>query len=237
GLRRTIACMDEEHPRTVASINNRSHLRQILNMEGLYRQNKAQNSPLKTLLEIIVKHRIEGLKNDKITCSESDPLQSTPTISSITSSPAVTPKLTDDAKTEDSTTAFAVSKHIKIRSAMGEICPSQPTYTSLLLETDRLSSQNQTSFWAYDSEDQKSQPQMTSLQDKESFIRREPEKKTFITESTQRSRTNRIRRGMMAGPIASTPQESNKKRQNRKLEVPQLLLRKDENRRFGDGLL
>ncbi|XP_042372420.1 probable ubiquitin carboxyl-terminal hydrolase MINDY-4 isoform X2 [Plectropomus leopardus] len=115
GLRRTIACMDEEHPRTAASINNRSHLRQILNMEGLYRQNKAQNSPLKTLLEIIVKHRIEGLKNDKITCSESDPLQSTPTISSITSSPAVTPKLTDDAKTEDSTTAFAVSKHIKMR--------------------------------------------------------------------------------------------------------------------------
>lgn len=40
GLRRTIACMDEEHPRTEASINNRSHLRQILNMEGLYRNNK-----------------------------------------------------------------------------------------------------------------------------------------------------------------------------------------------------
>lgn len=40
GLKRTIACMDEEHPRTEASINNRSHLRQILNMEGLYRKNK-----------------------------------------------------------------------------------------------------------------------------------------------------------------------------------------------------
>lgn len=40
GLKRTIACMDEEHPRTEASINNRSQLRQILNIEGLYRQNK-----------------------------------------------------------------------------------------------------------------------------------------------------------------------------------------------------
>lgn len=40
GLKRTIACMDEEHPRTEASINNRSHLRQILNMEDLYRKNK-----------------------------------------------------------------------------------------------------------------------------------------------------------------------------------------------------
>lgn len=34
--------MDEEHPRTEASINNRSHLRQILNMEGLYRKNKVR---------------------------------------------------------------------------------------------------------------------------------------------------------------------------------------------------
>lgn len=40
GLKRTIDCMDEEHPRTEASINNRSQLRQMLNIEGLYRQNK-----------------------------------------------------------------------------------------------------------------------------------------------------------------------------------------------------
>lgn len=40
GLKRTIACMDEEHPRTVSSINNRSHLRQVLHMEALYRKNK-----------------------------------------------------------------------------------------------------------------------------------------------------------------------------------------------------
>lgn len=40
GLKRTIACMDEEHPRTEASINNRSLLRQVLNIEDLYRKNK-----------------------------------------------------------------------------------------------------------------------------------------------------------------------------------------------------
>lgn len=40
GLKKTIACMDEEHPRTEASINNRSQLRQILNIEHLYGQNK-----------------------------------------------------------------------------------------------------------------------------------------------------------------------------------------------------
>lgn len=38
--------MDEEHPRTEASINNRSHLRQILNLEDLYRKNKVGDKGL-----------------------------------------------------------------------------------------------------------------------------------------------------------------------------------------------
>ncbi|XP_034737799.1 probable ubiquitin carboxyl-terminal hydrolase MINDY-4 isoform X2 [Etheostoma cragini] len=206
GLRRTIACMDEEHPRTEASVNNRSHLRQILNMEGLYRKNKALNSPLKTLLEIIVKHRIEGLKNDKITCSKSDPLPSARTMTWIANSSAVSPTVTNDTQTEDCTRSFVISKHVKLRSDIGEFCPSQPP--------------------------------MASLQDNDSYIRREPEKKAPTTESTQRSRTNRIRRGMMAGPIASTSQESNKKRQNQRLEVSQpQLIKKEENRHVGDALL
>lgn len=46
GLKRTIACMDEEHPRTEASINNRSHLRQVLNLEDLYRKNKVGDNEL-----------------------------------------------------------------------------------------------------------------------------------------------------------------------------------------------
>lgn len=136
GLKRTIACMDEEHPRTEASINNRSHLRQILNMEGLYRKNRVrlaagpwqlckwitkimsavmslqvQNSPLQTLLEIIVKHHIK----DKINSSERDPLQSAPTISSDANSPVVRPTVMNDTKTEDKTAAFIISKHIKLR--------------------------------------------------------------------------------------------------------------------------
>lgn len=57
GLKRTIACMDEEHPRTVASINNRSHLRQILNLEDLYRKNKVGNKGL-NVMQIIVQKKI-----------------------------------------------------------------------------------------------------------------------------------------------------------------------------------
>nr|XP_046248189.1 probable ubiquitin carboxyl-terminal hydrolase MINDY-4 [Scatophagus argus] len=235
GLKRTIACMDEEHPRTETSINNRSHLRQILNIEALYRKNKVQKSPLKTLLEIIVKHLIKGLKNDSITSDEHDSVQSAPTDSSAANSPAITPTMVND--TEDSTAAF-VSKHIKLRSGIDEICSSQPTYPSLISETNRVFSHNQTGFWANDSEDQKGQPLVASLQKDESFLRRESEKKTSITENTQKSRTNRIRRGMMAGPVASTLQASNKKRQNRRLEVP--LLRKeeeDENMQLKDGVI
>lgn len=46
--------MDEEHPRTEASINNRSHLRQILNLENLYRKNKVGDKGL-IVIQIVFK--------------------------------------------------------------------------------------------------------------------------------------------------------------------------------------
>nr|XP_020452401.1 probable ubiquitin carboxyl-terminal hydrolase FAM188B isoform X2 [Monopterus albus] len=232
GLKRTIACMDEEHPRTEASINNRSHLRQILNMESLYRKNKVQASPLKTLLEIIIKHHIEGLTNDKIS-SENDPLKSALTVSS-TANSAVMQLATKMNDTKTDKRAFFISKHTKIRSDVEEIFPSR---CSLLPKTDGLSI-NQMGFCASDSEVQKGQPLMVSVQDTESLIGREPEKKTLVTQSNQRSRTGRIRRGMMTGPIASIPQELSKKRQSRRVEGAELLLRKEaESSQSREGLL
>ncbi|KAM7388196.1 hypothetical protein PAMP_024388 [Pampus punctatissimus] len=225
GLKRTIICMDEEHPRTISSINNRSHLRQILQMEGLYRKNKVQNPPLKTLLEIIVKHHVEGLKDDKMTCNESDSLQSVLTVSLTTNSPAITPSEIHDTKAEHSTAAFVTSNPVKLRSRIEEPLSSLSTHTQKGL------------VWTCGSEDQKGQQLMASLQNNDSLIRRDPEKKTCSTESIQRSRNNRIRRGMMAAPIASTPQESNKKRQSRRVEVPQPLLREEENKLSKDGRL
>ncbi|XP_041646724.1 probable ubiquitin carboxyl-terminal hydrolase MINDY-4 [Cheilinus undulatus] len=215
GLKRTIACMDEEHPRTEDSINNRSLLRQILNIEGLYRKNKVQNSPLKTLLEIIVKYHIRGIKNDTNSSNESDPIQPSQAVSPADNSPAVM----NDRKTEESITAFDISQQNKSRSDIK---------TSSLPETDIRSGHSQTSFHTYESEGKKIQPLLSYLQDHESIIKRELEKRTSTTESTQRSKSNRIRRGMMAGPVASTQQESTKKRQNRRHEVPQLILRKEK---------
>uniref|UniRef100_A0AAY4BFC2 Ubiquitin carboxyl-terminal hydrolase MINDY n=1 Tax=Denticeps clupeoides TaxID=299321 RepID=A0AAY4BFC2_9TELE len=62
GLKRTISCMDEELPRTNSSINNRSDLCRLLRLESLYKKNKAQDCPFKTLLEIIVKHHTEDVE-------------------------------------------------------------------------------------------------------------------------------------------------------------------------------
>ncbi|KAF3835140.1 hypothetical protein F7725_027698, partial [Dissostichus mawsoni] len=196
-----------------------------------YLNRKAQNSPLKTLLEIIVKHHFEGFKQDKIPSNESDPRLSDQAKSWTSNSPAVTPTVMNNKNTEDSTTAFVMSKHNILRSDRGDFCTSQP-------ETDPLSSHYQTGFWAYDLEEQKDQPLRASLHDNERLTRSETEKQISITESTQRSRSNRIRRGMMAGPIASTAQDSNKKRQNRKLEGPHALLKEvEDNRQSGDGVL
>ncbi|KAG7493458.1 hypothetical protein JOB18_009233 [Solea senegalensis] len=227
GLRKTIACMDEEHPRTESSINNRSHLRQILNMESLYRDNKVQSSPLKTLLEIIVKHHIAGHNRDNITSSESAAALG------LVASPAVTQTVIKHTNKEDSTVPFFTSEHIQLRSDVEETRSSQPSYTSLLSENYCLASNNQTPQRLCDSGDHKGQPLSAPVNNK-SVIRGESEKNT---ESTQRSKMNRIRRGMMAGPIASVPQESNKKRLSRRGEAPQLLLRKqDELRPSRDGL-
>uniref|UniRef100_A0A3P8W6A8 Ubiquitin carboxyl-terminal hydrolase MINDY n=1 Tax=Cynoglossus semilaevis TaxID=244447 RepID=A0A3P8W6A8_CYNSE len=232
GLKRTIACMDEEHPRTDASINNRSHLRTILNMEHLYKDNKAQSSPFKTLLEIIVKHHISGPHHSKVSSESSVGLSSFP-------SPQVAPAVLKRTKPRDGTADVFTNSQTNLRSDVEDISFfSQQMYTSSVLEADSLPRNNQTHLRACDSEDHKGHPLLAPLPDNKSVLRRESEHKTLINESTQRSKANRIRRGMMAGPIASTSQESSKKKPSRRVETPQLRLRKKEELlSSGDGLL
>ncbi|XP_013123686.1 probable ubiquitin carboxyl-terminal hydrolase MINDY-4 isoform X2 [Oreochromis niloticus] len=221
GLKRTIACMDEEHPRTEASINNRSELRQILSIEDLYRKNKLQNSPLKTLLEVIVKHLIEQVKNEKIVSSEGVSLRRAQT----------SPMDNAPAGEEDGAPASFPSKQTRSRLDITATFPSQATNASLMPANDRKSSNDQTGFRGPDLGVQKDHLVMDSPQDNKSLIQKEPEKNT--SETTQRSRTNRIRRGILAGPV---PQESNRKRNSRKVSQP-LLRREEGNRPSQDGRL
>ncbi|NWV34910.1 MINY4 hydrolase, partial [Grantiella picta] len=59
GLKKTITTMDRELPRSELSINNRNELRNVLHLHSLYKQNKAKENPLKTLLEIITNYFLE----------------------------------------------------------------------------------------------------------------------------------------------------------------------------------
>lgn len=187
GLKKTIACMDEEHPRTVASINNRSHLRQILSLETLYKKNKTENSPFRTLLEIIVKHMIESATTQ-------------------VNSPSSHIEINNF---ERGTTSSVLRSHQEV---------SKPSQSALLFpDKPEKVPLNQSSHTVHD---QRGQKLMTS-QNNEQF-------RIPSTESTRRNKTNRIRRGMMTGPIASTHEESNKKRPFRKTEHSQVLLTKDE---------
>nr|XP_057928632.1 probable ubiquitin carboxyl-terminal hydrolase MINDY-4 isoform X2 [Doryrhamphus excisus] len=214
GLKRTIACMDEEHPRTHSSINNRSQLRQILHIEDLYRKNKVERSPLRTLLEIIVKHHIEGGKDDKTAGEESESLASALIISRL--SPAKTPlRMTNDTNTEHAAASFLSGDHMKLRSPINDVSPTP-------MDADKKHG-----LWVDASVNE------TGQSKSEHFVISEPEKKK--PEIIPRSRPSRVRRGMMAGPIASTLQESNRPRPIRRVEAPHLLLRKDEETRLSQG--
>lgn len=57
GLKKTIACMDEELPRTNSSINNRADLRRILHLEGLYKKNKVSKSSVLKISRMLKKQR------------------------------------------------------------------------------------------------------------------------------------------------------------------------------------
>ncbi|KAK9396031.1 putative protein-like [Crotalus adamanteus] len=59
GLKKTGIMMDEEFPRTALSINNRNELRNVLHLQSLYKQNKAKETPFKTILEIMASYFLE----------------------------------------------------------------------------------------------------------------------------------------------------------------------------------
>eukprot|EP00063_Salmo_salar_P030139 XP_014004974.1 PREDICTED: protein FAM188B isoform X3 [Salmo salar] len=236
GLKRTIACMDEEHPRTDASINNRSDLRQILHLESLYKRNKAQDCPLKSMLEVIVRHHIEGHKEDRPGFN-SDVIQTVSTTQKL-----VTKSVYDHSRAEENTTGFIFNQTDMSRSLSEVVCPPHGTLSSLEV-SDTPPTTTQRSFWSHSlsSEGQQDRQPVPSFLDNDSAAKRESfsDKNTVVTtESSHKNKSSRLRRGMMAGPIASSPQESNRKRQTRRLGGPNLLLANDENHKnIRDGPL
>ncbi|XP_032428728.1 probable ubiquitin carboxyl-terminal hydrolase MINDY-4 [Xiphophorus hellerii] len=230
GLKRTIACMDEEHPRTPASINNRSLLKEMLNIEDLYRQNKIQKSPVKTLLEIIVKHHIERLHHENITTRDSQ--QVVPNTGATSDYRAGSPSIINETKADEITPAICSSKHSELSSEVKEICSIPVTDLTMISKKDGPTSLNPNDFLIDNTDYQEGQQPMPSK--KENYTRKEKESKCLISGVTSKTKTSRIRRGMVAGPVA---QESNRKRHSQRVEVSQpLFIRDQESRETQDGL-
>ncbi|XP_043103484.1 probable ubiquitin carboxyl-terminal hydrolase MINDY-4 [Puntigrus tetrazona] len=195
GLKKTIACMDEELPRTNSSINNRSDLRRILHLEGLYKKNKAEEHPLNSMLEMIVKDRIseggkiKGCRHDSQTTS------------------SISIDRTRNVKREDfMENLLCDTSRLSEGSASQVIVPSQ------------TSSEKLRNSFAVHPESERSMHSLPSSQDSLLTVSKEgilSEKKVVDTDS-QKNRSSRIRRGIMAGPIVSSAQESNRRHPTRK---------------------
>ncbi|NXK47336.1 MINY4 hydrolase, partial [Chauna torquata] len=202
GLKKTISTMDRELPRSTLSINNRNELRNILHLHSLYKQNKAKESPLKTLLEIITNYFLEHRGTSR-NISSSSPL-SAPQSKSSTSHPpdfsdedhaCGSASMPDESKTQassydvenplDKTLPSRKHQHKSEKCPTGTICNSH----------------------------------LTSDGDKKLKDSQEDLKATMISEELQvtvkdkqRPRSGLIVRGMMAGPVASSPEDLQKRR-------------------------
>uniref|UniRef100_A0A8D2QTZ0 Ubiquitin carboxyl-terminal hydrolase MINDY n=1 Tax=Zosterops lateralis melanops TaxID=1220523 RepID=A0A8D2QTZ0_ZOSLA len=198
GLKKTITTMDKELPRSELSINNRNELRNVLHLHSLYKQNKAKENPLKTLLEIITNYFLEHRGTSRSTGSSS--ALSTPQSKSSASHP---PDLLDEdhgnvsALDESKTQASRYSliyfslKH----QHRSEKCHTGTTHSSNL----------------------------PTACDKKLKDSREDLKAAAVSEEMKstgkeksRPKAGLIARGMMAGPVASPPEDPSKRRLSRR---------------------
>ncbi|XP_057642140.1 probable ubiquitin carboxyl-terminal hydrolase MINDY-4 isoform X1 [Chionomys nivalis] len=222
GLKKTFVTMDQERPRCELSINSRNDLRKVLHLEFLYRENKAKEKPLKTNLELITRYFLAHSGN------------------------------TDNLNQEDLIPALPVpKKNNKLSSRCSETTLVN-IYDLSDEDTGRRMSWSETGKARHDNHDgdilgnfispkkspHKSKPAYTVLGDSLPLVSawekveqlHSSEPCTDVKRSAERTRpkSGLIVRGMMAGPVASSPQDSFRKRSlrrssslNRKLHAPE----------------
>ncbi|KAK1172731.1 putative ubiquitin carboxyl-terminal hydrolase MINDY-4 isoform X1 [Acipenser oxyrinchus oxyrinchus] len=215
GLKKTISIMDQELPRTNSSVNNRNDLRRVLKLESLYKMNKAQEIPLKAMLEIIVKHCMET-QNMTNTRTE-DCLFQKNTVpksrSSVMSSVSVC-DISDEEK-GGSTAVSNQSKTDVYRSSDDIACTSYK-----FLSYTNSQSNSKISAKCVEKNTTSSEGERDSQQRSFSYAKDSDSLKVDVSSTEinnaftelQKPRSGRIVRGMMAGPVASSQEESNKKR-------------------------
>ncbi|NXE07589.1 MINY4 hydrolase, partial [Lophotis ruficrista] len=202
GLKKTITTMDQELPRSPLSINNRNELRNVLHLHSLYKQNKAKENPLKTLLEIITNYFLEHRGTSRSRTSSS--ALSAPQSKSSTSHP---PNFSDEDHVRGS--AFMLNE---IETQAYRCNAENPVDKNLPSRKHQHKSEKCHTGTVHSSH-------VPSDGDKKLKDSREDLKAAMISEELKstvkekpRSRSGLIVRGMMAGPVASSPEDLQKRK-------------------------
>ncbi|NXE46625.1 MINY4 hydrolase, partial [Casuarius casuarius] len=201
GLKKTIATMDREFPRSALSINNRNELRNVLHLHSLYKQNKAKENPLKTLLEIITNYFLEHIQTSR-TITSSSAL----TNPQSKSSSVQLPNYSDEEHVHRSTIMSDVSKtedyRYDVEDPLDKILPSRKhQHKSERCRTGTIHNTHLLSDGDKKLKDSQEDLKATSSEELKATVKEK-----------QRSRSGLIVRGMMAGPIASSPEDLQKRR-------------------------
>ncbi|NXQ52640.1 MINY4 hydrolase, partial [Anthoscopus minutus] len=197
GLKKTISTMDRELPRSALSINNRNELRNVLHLHSLYKQNKAKESPLKTLLEIITNYFLEHRGTSRGTGSSS-----ALAASQSRSSASHPPDLDEDRGTALDESKTQTTRY-DVENPLDKIPPPRK---------HQQRSEKCHSGTAHSSD-------FPCAGDKKLKDSREDLKAALISEELKstgkeksRPRAGLIARGMMAGPVASPLEDPQKRR-------------------------
>ncbi|XP_052663891.1 probable ubiquitin carboxyl-terminal hydrolase MINDY-4 isoform X4 [Harpia harpyja] len=202
GLKKTITTMDRELPRSALSINNRNELRNVLHLHSLYKQNKAKENPLKTLLEIITNYFLEHHGTSRSISSSS--ALSVPQSKSSTSHP---PDFLDEDHVRGSATVLDESEtqayRYDVENPLDKILPSRKhQHKSEKCHTGTIHNSHLPSDGDKKLKDSQEDLKAATISE---------ELKSTMKEKP-RPRSGLIVRGMMAGPIASSPEDLQKRR-------------------------
>uniref|UniRef100_A0A8C0Q5F1 Ubiquitin carboxyl-terminal hydrolase MINDY n=1 Tax=Canis lupus familiaris TaxID=9615 RepID=A0A8C0Q5F1_CANLF len=207
GLKKTCVTMDQERPRSDLSINSRNNLRKVLHLEFLYKENKAKENPLKTNLELITRYFLDHFGNPPNNFTQETPI---PALSIPKKNNKLTSRCSEtmlvniyDLADEDSGRRTSLSETSKARhdnldgDLLGNFVSSKrPPHKSKPMQVIPGESPAVAPAWE----------KMDKLLSSESSL------DTKRVGEKIRSKSGLIVRGMMAGPIASSPQDSVRRR-------------------------
>nr|XP_031310992.1 probable ubiquitin carboxyl-terminal hydrolase MINDY-4 isoform X1 [Camelus dromedarius] len=207
GLKKTCVTMDQERPRSNLSINSRNDLRKVLHLEFLYKENKAKENPLKTNLELITRYFLDQFGKTANNFTQETPIPALSLPKKNNKLPLRCSETTlvniYDLADEDTSWRTSLSETSKARQdnldgdVLGNFASSKrPSHRSKPVQTVPAESPPVAPAWEKMDKLQLSEPSLDTKRMGEKI----------------RPKSGLIVRGMMAGPIASSSQDSLHKR-------------------------